>query len=221
MRSEEQNKRIKKGVNLQPDGNIRHDYKRIGSMVEDHTKILDIACGDGDLLYYLKQTHFIRGQGLEISMEGVGNALSKGLSVVQGDADSDLDDMPSKAFDYVILSQSLQALYRPRHVLEQMGRIGKTAIVSFPNFGHWKVRSYLALRGRMPVNPTLPWEWYNTPNIHFCTIKDFVILAQQLGFTIEQAYGLKQNQESKDITYKIDKANLFSEHAIFKLCCPH
>ncbi len=219
MRNEEQNKRIKKSVSLQLDGNIRHDYKLIASMVEEHTKILDIACGDGDLLYYLKQQHHIRGQGLEISMEGVRNALSKGLSVVQGDADNDLDDIPDKAFDYVILSQSLQALYRPRHVLEQIGRIGKKVVVSFPNFGHWKLRSYLALRGRMPVNPTLPWEWYNTPNIHFCTIKDFVILVKQLGFQIEQAYGLNHNHQSRNITHIIGNANWLSQHAIFKLSC--
>ncbi len=219
MRSEEQKERIKYGVSLQPDGNIRHDYKLIGGMIEDKTKILDIACGNGDLLYYLRQEHDIKGQGLEISMEGVRGALSKGLSVVQGDADNDLDDMPSKAFDYVILSQSLQALYRPRHVLEQMERIGKKAIVSFPNFGHWKVRSYLAFRGRMPVNPTLPWEWYNTPNIHFCTLKDFVILVKQLGFHIEQVYGINHGRKSKEITHKIGAANWQVEHAIFKLSC--
>lgn len=219
MRNEEQRERIKKGVNLQNDGNIRHDYKRIAAMIEDNSKILDIACGDGDLLHYLKEQHAVRGQGLEISMEGVRNALSKGLSVVQGDADNDLDDMPDKAFDYVILSQSLQALYRPRHVLEQMRRIGKKAIVSFPNFGHWKVRSHLALKGRMPVNPTLPWEWYNTPNIHFCTIKDFMILAQELGFNIAQAYAINHNQQSKEITQKIGNANWLAEHAIFQLSC--
>ncbi|MFV0321227.1 MAG: methionine biosynthesis protein MetW [Alphaproteobacteria bacterium] len=217
MRTEEQNQRIKTGVHLQADGNIRHDYELIASMCDDNIKLLDIACGDGDLLAYLESQHDISGQGIEISRDGVKNALSKGLSVIQGDADNDLDDMPDKAFDYAVLSQSVQALYRPRHVLEQMGRISKKQIVSFPNFGHWKVRWYLSTRGRMPVNPTLPWEWYNTPNIHFCTIKDFVILCGQLGFTIEQGYALNRHSKTKDITRSIGAANWQAEHAIFKL----
>lgn len=217
MRRELQKQRIKRGTKLQSDGNIRHDYELIASMCEAKVKLLDIACGDGELLAYLKAQHDVSGQGIEISRDGVKNALAKGLSVIQGDADNDLDDMPAKVFDYVILSQSLQALYRPRHVLEQMGRIGKNLIVSFPNFGHWKVRWYLASRGRMPVNPTLPWEWYNTPNIHFCTIKDFIVLAKELGFKIEHGYALNQHSKTKDITHSVGTANWQAEHAIFKL----
>src|ERR1700736_2019359 len=137
---------------------------------------LDVGCADGQLLKLLELTRAVDGRGIEISQKGVNECVARGLSVVQGDADTDLVDYPDDGFDYVILSQTLQATRRPRDVTVELLRIGRKAIVSFPNFGHWRTRAYLTLRGRMPVTTTLPHAWYETPNIHFCPIRDFVAL---------------------------------------------
>ena len=138
------------------------------------SRVLDVGCGDGELLELLQRDKDVDGRGVEISQRGVNECVSRGLSVIQGDADSDLVFYPDKGFDFVILSQTLQATRNPRAVLEDLLRIGNRAIVSFPNFGHWSVRLSLLLRGRMPVTKDLPYSWYDTPNIHFCTIRDFV-----------------------------------------------
>src|SRR5712671_3373578 len=146
-------------------GNARVDHLLVAEMIEPRSRVLDVGCGDGELLKLL-ESRGVDGRGIELSREGVNDCVAKGLSVIQGDADTDLIDYPDAAFDYVILSQTLQATRRPRAIIEQMLRIGRRAIVSFPNFGHGRIRTQLALRGRMPITENLPQSWYDTPNIH-------------------------------------------------------
>jgi len=154
----------------------RVDFLTVAEMVESGARVLDVGCGNGALLALLAETRGCDGRGIELSQRGVNEAVSRGLSVVQGNADTDLQFYPDGAFDYVILSQTLQATHRPKDVLEDMLRIGKRAIVSFPNFGHWRIRSQILFKGRMPVTENLSYSWFDTPNIHFCTIADFVAL---------------------------------------------
>jgi methionine biosynthesis protein MetW len=168
----------------------RVDLVLIADMVARGARVLDVGCGDGELLDLLTETRGVDGRGIEISREGVNASVARGLAVIQGDADVDLADYPDDAFDYVILSQTLQATRRPRWVLEQMLRIGRHAIVSFPNFGHWRIRTQLLFRGRMPITDNLRDSWYETPNIHFCTIRDFVELVRELDAHMERAYAL-------------------------------
>ncbi len=168
-------------------GGIRIDLQLIADIVAPKARVLDVGCGDGALLDYLVHFKQVDGRGIEISQAGVNASVSQGLSVIQGDADTDLKDYPSDAFDYVVLSQTLQATRDPKGVLQQLVRIGRHAIVSFPNFGHWRVRWHLLSHGRMPVTETLTESWYDTPNIHFCTILDFIQLAQDLGIQVERA----------------------------------
>lgn len=165
---------------------LRPDLRLIAELVKPGARVLDIGCGEGELLEHLVQSKAVVGRGLELSQAGVNASVHRGLSVVQGDADRDLADYPDQAFDYAILSQTLQATQRPDHVLRELVRIGRHAIVSFPNFGHWSVRASLLLSGRMPVTRALPQSWFDTPNIHFCTIRDFVELCRHLGITIER-----------------------------------
>jgi methionine biosynthesis protein MetW len=152
--------------------------------------VLDIGCGDGQLLAWLRDTKGVEGRGIELDAGNVAAAVARGLAVVQGDADTDLVDYPDAAFDVVILSNTLQAVHRPAAVLDQLVRIGRRAIVSFPNFGHWRVRLGLLTSGRMPVTRSLPVSWHETPNIHFCTIADFEALAREMGLTIERRAAL-------------------------------
>jgi methionine biosynthesis protein MetW len=173
-----------------PSADVRVDFKLIADLVKPGSRVLDVGCGDGALLELLERSRGVDGRGIEIGQDGVHAAVARGLSVIQGDADSDLAQYPSQSFDYVILSQTLQATRNPRLVVEQMLRIGRQAIVSFPNFGHFDVRIRLLLFGRMPVSSRLPYSWYDTPNIHFCTIRDFVALSDAVGATVERAIAL-------------------------------
>ncbi len=195
---------------------IRVDLQLIADMVEPNTRLLDVGCGEGVLLDYLNRFKQVDGRGIELSMAGVRAAVGQGLSVIQGDADTDLKDYPSGAFDYVVLSQTLQATRDPKGVLQHMLRIGRHAVVSFPNFGHWRVRLALLLSGRMPVTETLTYQWYDTPNIHFCTIRDFLALCDELGIIVERAVSL----DSRGLT-RYDAggrlANWLGEQAVFLL----
>lgn len=202
---------------LQAGGSIRVDLKLIADMVAPGTRVLDVGCGDGQLLDYLVHRKGVDGRGLELSMEGVRAAVSHGLSVIQGDADTDLRDYPSNAFDYVILSQTLQATRDPRNVVDHMLRIGRHAIVSFPNFGHWRIRWQILSRGRMPVTEMLGYEWYDTPNIHFCTVRDFVDLCRQMSITIERGIALDRNGSVLPWRGDGRLSNLLSEQAVFLL----
>src|SRR3954447_610523 len=166
-------------------GSARVDLLSVAGMVEQGARVLDVGCGDGELLKLLAETRGVDGRGIELSREGVNECVAKGLSVIQGDADTDLGDYPDDAFDYVILSQTLQATRAPREGVEQMLRVGKRAIVSFPNFAHWQVRLRLVFGGRMPETPSLPYKWYDTPNIHLCSLDDFRALCRDMGVRIE------------------------------------
>lgn len=194
---------------------IRVDLQIIADMVEPKTRALDVGCGDGALLDYLVQFKQVDARGMELSQAGVNACVANGLSVVQGDADTDLGDYPDNAFDYVILGQTLQATRDPRGVLMQMLRVGKRAIVSFPNFAHWSVRLRLVFGGRMPETQTLPHKWYDTPNIHLCSIDDFRALCRAMGVTVERAIVL--NSKSRPIRMPPPLANLFGEQAVFLL----
>ena len=168
----------------------RVDLLVVADMVAPGSRVLDVGCGDGALLSLLARTKDVDARGIELSRDGVAGCVARGLAVIQGDADTDLVDYPTDCFDYVILSQTLQATRNPRTVLEQMLRIGRHAIVSFPNFGHWRVRMNLLLNGRMPVTEHLPQSWYDTPNIHFCTIRDFVALLDEIPAKMDRAVAL-------------------------------
>ncbi|MDT3684613.1 MAG: methionine biosynthesis protein MetW [Pseudorhodoplanes sp.] len=198
-------------------GSARVDLLVVADMVEHGARVLDVGCGDGELLRILTETKDIDGRGIEISREGVNQCVAKGLAVIQGDADTDLADYPDDAFDYVILSQTLQATWQPRQVLEHMLRIGHYAVVSFPNFGHWKIRLKLLFLGRMPRTDNLPDTWYDTPNIHFCTIRDFRQLCEEIGAEIETAVALNAWGSRLRINAPWWFWNLFGEQAVFRL----
>lgn len=169
-----------------PHRDIRRDLLLIAEMVAPQSRLLDVGCGDGSLLEYLAREKQVDGRGIEIRQSGVNACVARGLSVIQGDADSDLPDYPDAAFDYVVLSLTLQATRNPRKVLHEMLRIGRRAIVSFPNFAYWRVRLQLLLGGRMPMTAALDDPWYETQNIHLCTIKDFDELCARDGIAVEQ-----------------------------------
>jgi len=188
----------------------------ISSLIKINAKVLDVGCGDGSLLVFLENEKKINGHGLEISHEGVKTCLSKGLSVLQGNADIDLTNFPKKSFDYVILSRTLQATHKPKEVLKEMLRIGKKCIVSIPNFAHWKCRLDLLLKGEMPMTKTLSEPWYQTPNIHLCTIKDFITICNSLNISIDEAFRISESGSIKSIKKPESfYNNLFSVEGIF------
>ncbi|MFG1480743.1 methionine biosynthesis protein MetW [Xanthobacter sp. V4C-4] len=195
----------------------RVDLVVVAEMVRSGSRVLDVGSGDGALLELLATTRGCDARGIELSREGVNAGVARGLAIIQGDADVDLAHYPDDAFDYVILSQTLQATRRPRWVLEQMLRIGRRAIVSFPNFGHWRSRLDLLVNGRMPLTENMPFAWYETPNIHFCTIRDFVALVEKLDARIEKAVAL----DSAGHRVRVDMPwwvwNLMGEQAVFLL----
>jgi methionine biosynthesis protein MetW len=194
----------------------RVDLLLVADMVEPASRVLDVGCGDGTLLRLLAEDKAVDGRGIEISQHGVNDCVAKGLSVIQGDADTDLADYPDNAFDYVILSQTLQATRHPKRVLEHMLRIGRHAVVSFPNFGHWRIRLQIALGGRMPVTSNLTCAWYETPNIHFCTIRDFIALVGEINARIER--GIALDRSGAPLAFSEPWIwNLFGEQGVFLL----
>ena len=191
---------------------LRPDLAAVAAMVPAGSRVLDIGCGDGVLMAALRDGKGVDARGIELSRDGVSAAVARGLSVVQGDADTDLGGYPADAFDVAILSQTLQATMRPDHVLDELLRIGQRAIVSFPNFGHWRVRLALLVGGRMPRTSALPIEWFETANIHFCTVDDFRALVAAKGYVVEQEQFLSRTRPVASLF-----ANLLAEHAIFML----
>jgi len=195
----------------------RVDLVLLSQMVEPKSRVLDVGCGDGALLRLLAETREVDARGLEISQSGVNQCVARGLAVVQGDADTDLLNYPDDAFDYAILSQTIQATHRPLEVLDQLLRIGRRAIVSFPNFGHWRIRGQIMFFGRMPVTRNLSYAWHDTPNIHFCTIKDFVSLCHELGAKVERSAALNAHGRPLGLKIPYRMQNLIGEQAIFLL----
>lgn len=172
---------------------IRVDLLLIADMIPEGAKVLDVGSGDGMLLEYLRREKHVVGRGIELSTAGVNQSIAKGLSVIQGNAEEEISHFPDNSFDYVILSQTLQAMGRPDKILNELIRVGKRAIVSFPNFGYWRVRLHLMLKGKMPVTKSLDYPWYSTPNIHFCTIRDFVDLCDELDINIEKGMAINSS----------------------------
>jgi methionine biosynthesis protein MetW len=196
---------------------LRPDLAAIAEMIPRHARVLDIGCGDGALLEHLIAVKGVDGRGIELSQQNVNACVARGLSVIQGDADTDLVEYPSQVFDVAILSQTIQATRSPRSVLGHLLRIGKTTIVSFPNFGHWRIRLSLLLRGRMPRTAALDHDWYDTPNIHLCTIADFAALARKSGAAIERAVAISDAGATHQMTPDAWTPNIFAEGAIFLL----
>ena len=197
----------------------RVDHLLIAEMVDRGTRVLDVGCGDGDLLDLLAETRDVDGRGMEIAREKVNACVARGLSVIQGNADSDLDDYPDGAFDYAILSLTIQATRHPKRVLENLLRIGRHAIVSFPNFGHWQVRTRLLLTGRMPVTENLREPWYASPNAHLCTIKDFAELCREIDANVERAVAFNAWGQQLGTWFRVPLtvSNLLGEKAVFLL----
>src|SRR5438270_3366623 len=205
------------GAPASPAERLRRDLRLIAEMIEPESRVLDIGCGDGSLLAYLAREKDVDARGMELSQSGVNACVRHGLSVIQGDADRDLDAFPVGAFDVVVLSQTLQATRRPRHVVETLVRIGKRAIVSFPNFGFWRIRLSLLWRGRMPFSELLNNPWYDTPNIHLCTIRDFVALCDSIGVRIERSITLDRHGRPFSLDPRGGLANLLAEQGVFVL----
>ena len=194
---------------------LRKDLDLIANLVEDNSKVIDIGCGNGELLNFLSKNKNSKIQGLEINQKKVNKCVSKGLSVIQGDADKDLGLYPEKSFDYVILSQTIQATLEPKKILTELTRIGKRVIVSIPNFGFWKVRLDLLVKGKMPITSKLNSTWFETENIHLCTVSDFTDLCDQLNLKIKQTVTIASNKQKMFFGKPNKSANIFAEEAIF------
>jgi methionine biosynthesis protein MetW len=196
-------------------GGTRIDHDIILDLVPRGAKVLDLGCGDGSLLEKLVRTKEVRGSGIEISDEGVRSCIEKGLAVLQGDIDEGLRDYPDRSFDYIILNQTLQAVKKPDVVLGEMLRVGEKGVVGFPNFAYWKMRVYLLLRGRMPKTEFLPYDWYNTPNIHFCSIEDFDAYCDRFELRVERRIYLSNDRGGRVL--RGVRPNLFAESAVYLL----
>lgn len=207
-------------MNITP-ANLRPDLLAIAQMIAPGSRVLDVGCGDGALLEYLAQNHQADARGIELSQQNVNMCVARGLSVLQGDADTDLAAYPSQVFDTVILSQTIQATRSPRIVLDHLLRIGRHVVISFPNFGHWRIRLSLLFQGRMPQTHFLDQRWHTTPNIHLCTIADFMTLASEAGAEIEKIFALSEDGLTRAVKPDAWGPNLFAEGAIFLLRAQH
>ena len=194
---------------------MKLEFKIIADLLEENTRILDVGCDDGTLMEFLKKNKNVDIRGIEISKKKVQVCISKGLTVLEGNAEFDLKQFPENSFDYVVLGQTLQAFVNPEIVIKELLRVGKKAIVTIPNFGHWRVRLNLLTKGTMPVTKTLPNDWYNTPNIHMCTIKDFVKFSKTINFKIYKSLALMNRNVSNINNSNLSFKNLFAELGIF------
>ncbi len=194
---------------------MKLEFKIIADLLEENTRILDVGCDDGTLMEFLKKNKNVDIRGIEISKKKVQVCISKGLTVLEGNAEFDLKQFPENSFDYVVLGQTLQAFVNPEIVIKELLRVGKKAIVTIPNFGHWRVRLNLLTKGTMPVTKTLPNDWYNTPNIHMCTIKDFVKFSKTINFKIYKSLALMNKNVSNINNSNLPFKNLFAELGIF------
>ena len=194
---------------------MKLEFKIIADLLEENTRVLDVGCDDGTLMEFLKKNKNVDIRGIEISKKKVQVCISKGLTVLEGNAEFDLKQFPENSFDYVVLGQTLQAFVNPEIVIKELLRVGKKAIVTIPNFGHWRVRLNLLIKGTMPVTKTLPNDWYNTPNIHMCTIKDFVKFSKTINFKIYKSLALMNKNVSNINNSNLFFKNLFAELGIF------
>ena len=194
---------------------MKQEFKIISDLIEKNTRVLDVGCGDGILMEYLKYNKEIDIRGIEISKDNVQKCLSKGLTVIEGDAEKDLLQFPDSSFDFVILSQTLQAFLNPEIVIKELLRVGKKAIVTIPNFGFWKVRLHLLIKGTMPITKNLPDEWYNTPNLHMCTIKDFYNFCENRKIKLDKSLALHNEKISSINKLNLNMKNLSAELGIF------
>ena len=194
---------------------MKKEFKVITELIEENSRVLDVGCGDGDLMKFLLQNKTIDIRGLEISKKNVQNCLSKGLAVIEGNAENDLSQFPNNSFDYVILSQTLQAFLNTERVINELLRIGKRAIVTIPNFGHWKMRLHLLIKGTMPVTEVLPYDWHNTPNLHMCSIKDFFNFCEKRNIKIFRSLALNKEKISSIDLSNLGIKNLISDLGIF------
>ena len=194
---------------------MKREFKIIADLLKDNSRVLDVGCGDGTLMEFLIKEKNIDARGLELKEENVKKCISKGLSVIEGNAENELGQFPDKSFDYVVLSQTLQAFINPVSVLDHLLRIGRSSIVSIPNFGYWKVRTNLLIHGKMPETKSLPYKWYNTPNLHMCTIKDFYLLCISKNIEMKKIIGINDDKISFIKNSNIRSKNLFAEVGIF------
>ena len=194
---------------------MKQEFKIISDFIEINTRVLDVGCGDGTLMEYLKTNKEIDIRGIEISKSNSQKCVGKGLTVIEGDAEKDLTQFPDGSFDFVILSQTLQAFLNPETVIQELLRIGKKAIVTVPNFGFWKVRLHLLIKGTMPITKNLPDEWYNTPNLHMCTIKDFYNFCHDREIKLDKALALHNEKTSTINEINLNTKNLSAELGIF------
>ena len=194
---------------------MKKEFKVIADLLPSNTRVLDVGCGDGSLMNLLKEEKNIEVRGLELNQDNVQQCIHKGLPVIQGNAETELHQFPDQSFDYVILSQTLQAFYKPEEVLKNLLRIGKSVIVSIPNFGYWKVRVKLLFFGEMPITKTLPNTWYNTPNLHMCTIKDLFKFCDEKKIVIKKVIGVNEDSTSLIKKGNLEIKNLLSKLGIF------